>query len=730
MAFFCGVEYVIIGGVEVRKLKSGKSNIVAYLDDYQLISVYLSKYYYEGKSSVFRLRDYRLGTLTNLDIIKTYESRQGDDVVYKLKANKPLVVGEEYDIVDAYGLSCPLVYGRIVRLDTFDQQFSCPDAKLGAIYTKEKTIFRVWAPTATKCKVEYVVNNQSHTHRMQRKENGIYEAEVYGDLDGVSYTYLVRNSEDWQQAIDPYAYSSLANATRSVVIDPNKIQVDLEKDKLPPFKQYTDAIIYELSVRDFTMMNDCGFEHRGKFLGLIEEGTHLSNGGKTGLDYLKELGVTHLQLMPIGDFGTVDEDHPEAYYNWGYDPIQYSVPEGSYATDARNPYARVLELKQMIAKLHECGFRVIMDVVYNHMFDRYKTAFEKIVPSYYFRHGKNGELSNGSFCGNDMATDKIMMRKYIVESCLRWVEEYGVDGFRFDLMGIIDIETMNQVVEACRKVDENLMFYGEGWNMPTILPDEMKSMIDNHQKLPYIAFFNDRFRNIMRGPNGAEHMFEKGYTSGNTYLTHDAALTVLGCDYLTDPWRSLNYIECHDNETFWDKLKVSNYQDTRALLYTRMNISNAMVLLSLGVPFLHSGQEFCRTKFGEHNTYNRPDSINQINWYRKQHNIEQVNFVKDMIKIRKMFPCFRIAEAKVVEQCCKVEEIDYRMLVITYDYEMDGYDQVKVFFNPSEKAYPISLGEGTFELVGDLRGYVGEILDQKEVIMLPISLMIVAKKRQ
>lgn len=709
-------------------MKSGKTNITAYLDDYQLISVYLSKYYYEGKSSTFRLRDHRLGTLEELPIIKTYESREADHVVYKLQLPFPINIGGEYDVVDAYGLSCPLVYGRIVWLDTFDQQFSSKEAKLGAIYYPDKTIFRVWAPTATKCKVEYVQNDQSKTCRMQRLEKGIFEAEVQGDLEGASYTYLVRNSEDWQQAIDPYAIGSTVNATRSVVINPKKIRMDLKKDLLPPLKQYTDAVIYELSVRDFTMMDDCGFVNRGKFLGLTEENTHLPDGGKTGLDYLKDLGITHIQLMPIADFGTVDEDHPKIYYNWGYDPVQYNVPEGSYATNPRDAYCRIRELKQMVAKLHAYGFRVVMDVVYNHMFDRYKTSFEKIVPNYYFRHGKNGEASNGSFCGNDLASEKTMVRKFIVESCLHWVSEYGIDGFRFDLMGIIDIETINQVVEACLKVDENLIFYGEGWNMPTILPDEMKAMISNHQQLPRVGFFNDRFRNIMRGPNGSEHLFEKGYLGGNTYLTHDAASVVLGCDYLSDPWRSINYIECHDNETFWDKLKASNYSDSKENLSTRMQLSNAMVILSQGIPFLHSGQEFCRTKFGEHNTYNRPDSVNQINWYRKQQNLKQVDFVKDMLKIRKMFPCFRMGSAQEVQEHCRIEEVDYRMIVMTYQYPMDEYDEVKVFINPSDKAYPMYLGEGQYELISDMRGYVGMPLAYQEVIVLPISLMVVARK--
>lgn len=709
-------------------MESGKTNLKAYLDDTHLISAYVSKYYYEGKVPVFRLRDLKLGTMTDLKIQKTYESRQGSYIVYKLKLDFAVKIGEEYDIVDAYGLSTPLIYGRIVDQKEFDEQFSCLDAKLGALYTKEKTTFRVWAPTATKCKVEIVANERSETIRMQRQPNGIFEVEVPGDLDAATYTYLIRNSEDWQQAIDPYAISSTSNAKRSVIINPERVKMDHKKSMLPKLEKYTDAIIYEMSVRDFTWMAEGGFKNRGKFLGLIEEGTHLPNGSSTGFDYLKELGVTHIQLMPIADFATVDEDCPEIYYNWGYDPIQYNVPEGSYSTNPRDGYCRVLELKEMIAKLHENGIRVIMDVVYNHMHDVYKTAFEKIVPGYYFRHGPNGEQSNGSYCGNDIDSTRPMVRKFIIESCLRWVKEYGVDGFRFDLMGIIDVDTMNLIVEKCLKEDPNLMFYGEGWNMPTILDDNKKSMIANHLKLHKVGFFNDRFRNIMRGPNGAENMFQKGYVSGNTYLTHDAAVVMLGCDYLTDPWRSVNYVECHDNETFWDKLKVSNNMDIRESLYKRQDLTNAVVLLSLGVPFIHCGQEFCRTKFGEHNTYNRPDTINQVNWFRKEHHIKQVNFLKDMIKVRKMFPCFRLEKAEEVRKYCHVEEMDFRMICITYDYPMGEYDQVKLFVNPSDSNYTILLKEGEYDLISDMDGLQLTSLKDLKLKVPPISLMVVAKK--
>ncbi len=317
----------------------------AYLDDYHLISVYLSKYYYEGKSSVFRLRDNKHGTLQELQIQSMYESRNGSYITYKLHVPMDLVIGYEYDILDAYGLSCPLIYGRIVRLPEFDMQFSCMDTPLGAQYSKEKTTFRLWAPPATKAVVEYTLGQQTHWVYMNRTVKGTFECDVEGDLDGARYTYIVKNSMDWQQATDPYAVSSTANSKESVVINPAKVRMDLKKDQLPPLDKYTDAVIYEMSIRDFTWMRESGVKHRGKFLGLTETGTRSPQGGMTGLDYLVDLGVTHVQIMPMFDFATVDENHPDVYYNWGYDPLQYNVPEGSYATDPNDGYKRVLELR-------------------------------------------------------------------------------------------------------------------------------------------------------------------------------------------------------------------------------------------------------------------------------------------------------------------------------------------------------------------------------------------------
>ncbi|HIU13657.1 MAG TPA: type I pullulanase [Candidatus Fimiplasma intestinipullorum] len=699
----------------------------AYLDDYHLISVYLSKYYYEGKSSVFRLRDNKHGTLQELQIQSMYESRNGSYITYKLHVPMDLVIGYEYDILDAYGLSCPLIYGRIVRLPEFDMQFSCMDTPLGAQYSKEKTTFRLWAPPATKAVVEYTLGQQTHWVYMNRTVKGTFECDVEGDLDGARYTYIVKNSMDWQQATDPYAVSSTANSKESVVINPAKVRMDLKKDQLPPLDKYTDAVIYEMSIRDFTWMRESGVKHRGKFLGLTETGTRSPQGGMTGLDYLVDLGVTHVQIMPMFDFATVDENHPDVYYNWGYDPLQYNVPEGSYATDPNDGYKRVLELKQMIRTLHEHGLRVIMDVVYNHMYDRMMSSFDKIVPNYFFRLGPNGENSNGSFCGNDMATNRPMVRKFIVESCLHWLKEYGVDGFRFDLMGIIDVDTMNRIVYQCRAIDPNFMIYGEGWNMPTILDEKLKACIANRTRLPHVAFFNDYFRDKIRGSHDVSNFHEKGFAGGNTYLLHEAKLAMQGYDYLDDPWRSINYVECHDNATVWDKIKVSNSGEDREKLLQRINLINGIVILSQGVPFLHSGQEFAVTKRGEHNTYNRPDSINQIDWVRKDYHLAQVNYVRDMIQIRKQYPCLRLETKEEVQYYLETSEIDYRMILFVYHMDMEGYNQLQIYVNPSDNIYPVFLGDGEYELIADQRGSVNQKLSDNNVKIAPVSIAIFAR---
>ena len=708
-------------------MSQGNEKIMAYLDDFHVISVYVSKYYYEGKSASFRIRDIKTGKLSDLTIQTMYEHRNGNYITYRLYVKDDLVIGNEYDILDAYGLSCPLIYGRIVRLPEFDFQFSCMDAKLGVEYSKEKTTFRLWAPTARRVILEYTKNNQTKMIPLQRKARGIYECEVEDDLDGTTYMYLLKNRNGWQQTTDPYAHSSTANAKKNVIINPEKVNIDLHKELLPPLKHYTDAIIYEMSIRDFTWMKESGVKNNGKYLGLAQSDTRTPRGELSGLDYLADLGITHVQIMPMFDFATVDENHPEVYYNWGYDPLQYNVPEGSYATNPQDGYSRVIELKKMVQAFHKKGIRVVMDVVYNHMYDRNLSSFDKIVPNYYFRLGPNGENSNGSFCGNDVATNRPMVRKFIIESCVYWVKEYGIDGFRFDLMGIIDVDTMNMIVSKCREIDPNFMVYGEGWNMPTILDENQKSCMANRNQLNHIAFFNDYFRDTIRGSHEISRFYEKGFASGNTYLTSEAGQCMQGFSYLDDPWRSINYVECHDNATLWDKIKVSNSGEDRDQLLFRINLINGIVLLSQGIPFIHSGQECVGTKRGEHNTYNRPDAINQFDWTRKDYHLKQVHYVKDMIRIRKAFPCLRLTTKEEVLHYLEIKEIDYRMLHLTYHMSMDGYNQLQIFINPSDKTYHYGLESGEYVCIADQNGYVGKRIQSNEISIPPISIAIYAR---
>lgn len=664
----------------------------AYLDNFDHILVILNKTYYNGVSLQFYLRDVLSGDMTPLQIIKQHQ--ETDAVVYDLQLDQELEVGYEYQVTDAYGMATPLVHRNIVYEASFDEKFADDDLQFGAIYHKEATTFRIWAPTALEAKVDL----DNVVYNMHRVGNGSFEITVDGDLSGKAYTYLIKHSFQWVESADPYSYSLTANGNQSVVIDLNRCQVEDSTDHLPNLNKYTDAIIYELSVRDMTWQNKT---NQGKYVGMKEH-----------LQYLKDLGVTHLQLMPVFDFATVDENHPALYYNWGYDVSHHFSPEGVYATDVLDGYCRIIELKEMIRDLHQAGFRVILDVVYNHIYNQPTSNLDKIVPNYYFRRD-----SNGSFCGNDIESTRTMTRHYIVESCKYWMKEYHVDGFRFDLMGILDIDTCLAISEACLKINPNAMFYGEGWTMPTRLAKEAMATIENHRQLPMYAFFNDHYREVM-----------KAYCLGNTYQTSNAAKVVLGCDYLGDPQTSINYVECHDNETYYDKLTM-DLKENKETLIRRMKLANGAILLSQGIPFIHCGQEFCRTKNQEHNTYNLPDYINQVDWYRRKLYRDVVEFTKDMIYIRKKYPCFRMAHHEEVERCVTVQEMDYRMVVVEYAMDYDELCAIRVYINPSPVGYTIPLEDGKYVIISDMSGLVNEPLYTSEVVISPISIFVLGKKK-
>ncbi len=710
------------------------TDIRAYLDSYEMITVAMSNRYYDGKCSHFHLR-YPNGELKQLTI-KSIEQYMRDETIYRLEAPHDLIIGEEYELVEEHAKSKVLEYSMIVKTKQFEEEFGYDKHDLGSIYQPDKTTFAVWAPTASKVKVEVTLpkTKEALCIELKRTEKGVFRGVVHLDLELATYVYLVRVNGIWQEAIDPYAKASSPNHKSSVVMNPAKLKVNLNHDKLPVFQNYTDAVIYEASVRDFSMALHT--PHAGTFLGMMEEGLQTSSLQKAGFDYLVDLGITHLQLLPVYDFYTVDENHPQKYYNWGYDPIQWMVPEGSYASDVANPYSRILELKQLIAKMHAHGIRVIMDVVYNHFYGIAESAFEKIVPNYYFRRSEVGAYSNGSFCGNDFETACVMGRNYILDSCKLWMEEYGFDGFRFDLMGIIDVETMNMIVKQGKAIKPDSMYYGEGWNMPTMLPDERKAMMFNHSKLPYTAFFNDRYRDIIKGKSGSDEINVKGYASGNTLMIQETKGVLLGNVLpnatrfeFAHPTQSLNYVECHDNATCWDKLKECCKEDDRERRLEKQKLIIGMILVSQGIPFLHMGQEFCRTKNGVHNSYASSDAINSIDWERKDRYMSVVEYTKDMIALRKQFNCFRYQTKAEIEQHIVLETFADNSLVYRLrDIEDQDYEELIVLVNPTNVISIYELPQ-EYEIIANESGLLAKRVATHRLLSNPSTLTVAGKKR-
>ncbi len=630
-----------------------------------------------------------------------------------------------------------MVYsGKDYMSEEFVNNFTYNGQDLGSVYTQEQTILKVWAPTALNVQCHLLNNQEEQLLDMVAEEQGVWSLRLQGDYEGCSYIYHVFFEDRQTVATDPYALASTPNHERSVIVDWSKTIIDNNKHKCDDLLSYTDAIIYELHVRDFSMDEHSGISNRGKYLGLIEEGVTTSNGKESGLDYLTSLGVTHIQLLPVYDYGSVDEKNPLASYNWGYDPVQYNVPEGSYSSDVSDPYSRIIELKKVIAHMHSKGLRVIMDVVYNHMYDMAKSAFQNIVPGYYFRIGEDGTISNGSFCGNDIDSTKPMVRNYLLQSTRLWIEDYGFDGFRFDLMGILDIDTMNAIASQTQAIDKNTMIYGEGWNMPTLLDDARKATMMNHKKMPSIAHFSDIFREKIKGGTLEDKFDEGGYGSGDITKFIDTMsllqASVIPVDYKShriesyflEPTFTVNYVECHDNHTLWDKLTLALPKESKVLRTRRQMFINSIVLLSQGIPFIHAGQEFLRTKHGEHNSYQSSDAINMFRWLEKDKEQQSVDYMKDLIWLRQEYDEFRLPSKELIKEYIHVYTLDQG--VIVYNLRaIDpscGYSSITVYFNPNLEAYQLFLDEAK-EVVFDHHGKLKNKTKKQEVTIEPLAII-------
>jgi pullulanase len=605
---------------------------------------------------------------------------------------------------------------------------------LGVTYSPLKTIFKVWAPTASAVKLRLFTAGEggkaTRIIKLDKGAKGVWEVIIKQDIKNQYYTFQVFNNGRWlRERPDIYAKAVGVNGKRGMVVDLKSTNPKgWAIDKKPALKNFTDIIIYELHIRDLSMSPQSGIKHKGKFLGLTETGAKSPDGESTGLDHIKSLGVTHIHLLPSFDFNSVDETKPGAnQYNWGYDPLNYNVPEGSYSTNPYDGNVRIHEFKQMVQALHAHGLRVILDVVYNHTSDT-SSNFNQFAPGYFYRHTPKGAYSNATGCGNETASERAMMRKYMIESVVYWAKEYHLDGFRFDLMGVHDIETMNAISASLHKIDPTLFIYGEGWTAgQSPLAENLRAVKVNAGKLDKIAVFNDDMRDGIKG--GWSDVKAKGFVSGAVGTVESVKFGIVGAtkhrqiDYslinyskapwAAEPYQTINYVSCHDDNTLFDRLKISNPGTSEADLIKMDKLSNAIVLTSQGVALLHAGAEMLRTKQGIANSFNSPDSINQIDWGRKKRYKEVFNYYRGLVALRKNHPAFRMPSTKLIQDHLNFFEtndpniISYR---ISGNANGDNWKDVLVILNGNTVDKTVKIPAGRWILAAD-----GDTIDEKGI---------------
>ena len=627
---------------------------------------------------------------------------------------------------------------------------------LGAVYSPKMTRFKVWAPEAESVKLNLYKqgegDNLIEQHIMKKSANGTYVFEKQGDCNGIYYTYTVVNHGEEQEAVDPYTKAAGVNGQRGMVINLAKTNPQgFELDGYRNPEHITDAIIYEGSVRDFTMDESSGVFHNGKFLGLTEANTTNHFGEATALDYISGLGVTHVQILPAFDFETVDEKNQKAQYNWGYDPDNYNVPEGSYAVSPYDGAVRIQEMKQMVLALHSRGIGVIMDVVFNHTYRRDDSNLQKIVPGYYYRSDETG-YTNGSGCGNEVASDRPMVQKLIVDSLIYWAKEYHIDGFRFDLMGVLDIDTMNVIAERLKEIRPDIYLYGEGWNGgPSSLAEEKRAFKASAKKMPGIGMFNDDIRDTIKG--SVFYDDHLGFVNGGTHLENALRYGITGAvahpqvdydAYGSKPWakepgQSINYVSCHDNYTLWDKLSVSCPEASEEKKKAMNRLCAASVFTSQGVPFIQAGEEFLRSNplpekkgFAE-NSYNMPDAVNSIKWDNIHEYPDMIAYYKGLMALRKAHPVFRMkSEAEMTQNLCFLSDTPEN--VVAYLLKGKGADDtpenILVIFNGNDEEILYNLPEGKWKILVDDKtaGAGGKKNISEKTDVEPLSALVLEKE--
>ncbi len=656
-----------------------------------------------------------------------------------------------------------------LTVEQIDAQYEYTGNDLGSTWTKDKTTFKVWAPTAAGVKVQLYATGSDNeagskkleTHTMTKGDKGVWTVEVEGDLNGVYYTYLTDVNGAVEESCDPYARTTGVNGERAMVIDldstnPRGWDLDVSPNK---DMNYTDAIIYELHVRDLSIDSESGVkdEWKGKFLGLTQKGTTNKDGVPTGLDHIKDLGVTHVHLLPVYDYGSIDETmteaekaaNPSKQFNWGYDPKNYNVPEGSYSTNPYDGATRVAEMKEMVQTLHENNINVIMDVVYNHVYDVETFCFNEIVPKYFSRTNADGTYSNGSGCGNDTASERKMVRKYIIDSVKYWADEYHIDGFRFDLVGLLDATTVNMIVEEVHKTHPDVIFYGEGWTMKTAVNPSTTIMATqaNAYATPDFAYFSDTFRDFVKGRNDE---ITWGYVQGAT--EGDQEGTLMECftantKWIQNPTQVVNYASCHDNYTLMDKLNATRSSSASFADRIKMNnLAAAIYMMAEGIPFIHAGEEMLRTKVDTdgtivHNSYKSPDYINSLKWgnldSKDYQNVR--DYYKGLIEFRKNHAALRLTTKAEVNN--NVTSLYFSDNVVGFKIKgkasvaEEVSDEILIIYNSTSTSKSISLAShgistGTWKVCVNDKAAGIEVLDtitNGQVTVAPISALILVK---
>ncbi|MEY4078560.1 MAG: hypothetical protein RIS80_329 [Actinomycetota bacterium] len=664
-----------------------------------------------------------------------------------LTLSAPITFGQSYTVThtaagsgDSFGSKVATI-GNVMNSDGFNSAFNYSGDDLGATYTQSSTGFKVWAPLATAVSLltyqsASSPSAQATVTQMVKGEKGTWSVSLSGDQKGTIYGYQVTRNGETVRSIDPYARASTANGGRGVVVDLDSTDpTGWSTTSKPAFSgKAVDATFYELHVRDFSNDTSSGIPaaHRNKFLALTDNNTSyawattvtdpktkkkkvVQYRTATGVAAIKELGVSHVQLLPIYDFAS-GGDETAPIFNWGYDPDNYNVPEGGYSSDATNPTARITELKQAVQNLHANGLRVVMDVVYNHVANASSFSFELITPGYFFRTDDTGTLLNGTGCGNEVASERPMVRKFIVDSVKYWASEYKLDGFRFDLMGILDVTTMQQVRQAVTAVDPTILVIGEGWNMGGLPEDQRASQV-NIENLTGISAFNDQIRDGVKG--SVFNANETGWATGNLGRKNDVMAGITGNvaysalvsgNWITnDPGQSVNYVEAHDNLTLADKLTAS-YGGTATARSQVQRFATSIPLLAQGLPFLHAGQEFERTKNGDDNSYNSGDGPNALKYKQRVANATTLNYVKGLLAIRKSHPAFRMSTTSQVKS--NLSFLTTGSTVIAYKLNGaavgDKWSTIVVIHNSSKLTQSVTLpgAKATWKVVvqGDKAG--------------------------